>query len=1468
MSVFPRRRGGLVGLALAVAALSIAWGAPGGAGAQGGGELVAQPFQAAPTQSFLGASPQEAPGEVWATAKGNKTLARYTDAVGWETLPQPTAAGGEAADELTLATDASAGRTTPRGGVVVAGADAEGEVLVVRDPGGAAREAPSPGALLEPGEGLFGASGAGRLLAANDAGGGKTGAFVVPEGQRLVLAFDGLEWSHEEICLEAKPGCTSPESGFRAIAIDAGGGEAWLLGRGALPEDGVELFRREAGGGAPVWRQQPLGAPGSLGALYAKAESLGVTISPREKGQPLTVTEAGVWVDAVLNDGSGGTDASIFYDIAQGKVTGSWCDLAAPAGFCQLTLGSELPAGEARSFAWPSGGPYGERAITGIGTGAILSLEGTAFTRIALAGGGAGSKQGAALSAPDEGWLGATPPVHLTRNPESAHLQPWPVPFRRPLTAVVPEPGAPVGALDSEALAVGAVGQVARYLPDRGWEPESLLRASGKRATPTLRAVAWPEPGRAYAVGDAGAMWVWQKATALWEPDPAKPRTLTRANFTGIAFDPNKPSRGYAVGKQGLLLGFGRRWTQEALPPGVPPEANFSSIAFAGDEALATYKFPITRNTNVVYSGGVLSNDGSGWQVDQGAQAALGGAVPQRVAGLPDGGAVIASLGLEGGATATPMVIERQGPGAAWQAAPGGFPGYPTALAAVREAGQVRAILSVPPAAEQGSADLATDTDQVLQQPPPGQAPLLTDPYGLPSGGLVVRQTGSGWRDEQHENFPLPPHVAGQVSYDLPRQPDPVLALLVAPDGGEGWAVGGVTGSSVRFRGEAIQTAGVMRYGPSAAPPTNASTVPIPVEPGTADFALGAGAQCASACADLSGVGIGPDRWLRAAVGTAGQIQGLHAFLYAGPGVAAGEGEVPLSASLDPLSFAREEVFYADRLGAAADSLPVFAAAAESDLDRSGSTATFGAAFSGYGAPQGGGPPGRGIAPLSQADASHAYYAFDSAGEGGTVRVIVLDYSAPSLGDEQRCWLAGQLAAAGQAATPAIVVGERDLAGQTSANAAADAGQVVPILVGAEAPAGCAATPTAASAYLFYFPEENRAYRLSAAGRSIPAYGSGTLGYVTPPTARETDFAGDSGFLLVSVNAKDRDKATNIAPVGVRLVPSIDGLALDAADGTLLRRSQPALFEALARRPLAGTRCEGSSAPRPCELLSPTPYVHIPSSCQGASCPTSLFPEYTFTSSEPDVADFVAPDPGSPNPRNVLLVKEKPVLDSHSGLLCAFNAGTTTVTVSTGGLSYSQQVTVLAGSVQRPCGTTPLRNRAAIEPASAAPVAPAPAPTPSPAPAPAPTLPPPPPPPIAPAPAPAPAVQPAPVPAPTPTPIVPVPTQPPIPLVAIVPPPPPPAVQPTPPSGTSQVQATEREEEEEEAYDLVSQMTAHPSPGPSQVPLTAGESHGSGLPRLVPVLLLIAAAAAAAGIGGRRPRAQPVFQANSNRRYR
>ena len=99
-----RRDGAPLVLACLVALLTAAlWQfAASGAGAEGGGELVAQPYQGAPAQAFLGASPLEAPGEVWAIARGGATLARYSDAGGWETVPVPVDDGGQPIAELQL----------------------------------------------------------------------------------------------------------------------------------------------------------------------------------------------------------------------------------------------------------------------------------------------------------------------------------------------------------------------------------------------------------------------------------------------------------------------------------------------------------------------------------------------------------------------------------------------------------------------------------------------------------------------------------------------------------------------------------------------------------------------------------------------------------------------------------------------------------------------------------------------------------------------------------------------------------------------------------------------------------------------------------------------------------------------------------------------------------------------------------------------------------------------------------------------------------------------------------------------------------------------------------------------------------------------------------------------------------------------------------------------------------------------
>ena len=73
------------------------------------------------------------------------------------------------------------------------------------------------------------------------------------------------------------------------------------------------------------------------------------------------------------------------------------------------------------------------------------------------------------------------------------------------------------------------------------------------------RGVAWPEFSRAHAVGDLGAMWMWNASDDLWVADPGAPIGF-EGNLMDVAFDPADPDRGYAVGRNGVLLGYGKSW--------------------------------------------------------------------------------------------------------------------------------------------------------------------------------------------------------------------------------------------------------------------------------------------------------------------------------------------------------------------------------------------------------------------------------------------------------------------------------------------------------------------------------------------------------------------------------------------------------------------------------------------------------------------------------------------------------------------------------------------------------------------------------------------------------------------------------------------------------------------------------------------------------------------------------------------
>ena len=601
--------------------------------------------------------------------------------------------------------------------------------------------------------------------------------------------------------------------------------------------------------------------------------------------------------------------------------------------------------------------------------------------------------------------------------------------------------------------------------------------------------------------------------------------------------------------------------------------------------------------------GGLIVNRGSGWEIDPSAQSLLAGlssptaSVLSKVAGLPDGGAVAAGPGI---------VIERDSAGSAWRFSRQPLPEAQNiaALAAFRAGSEVRALVSVDLAAESNPNNPNRLILNIDNLPPSGfgqPAPLI-GPDPLPVRGYLLRETGEGWQDLEQRAYPS--DFSPNTATDLPDWADPVLALDVDPSGSEGWAVGGEASGINGANATAVQTSSALRLGSGPAPPQQTSqSIPIPA--GQATFAVGGDAQCARPCAEFANEGIGPDIWLSHAVSVAASIPGLHAFLYTGARVAEGAGT-----SLRNAEFSRELQAYAGDLSAAG-SLPVRVAPSPSDIESGGGLSTFESVL--------GGDAGVGSSTLPGTGA----YAFDSGGSGGTVRVVVLDYSTSALAPGELGWLAEQLTAAKAAGIPAIVMGNANITTSGFDHAAVER-----VLI-----------EHSASAYLFDSPRENRSEQIGSGSSAIPAFGTGTLGYVPTPVNRG-EFLGASGVLLVSLNCAGCRPGANRAVVTRTLTPNIAQLALDATDGTLLRRSQVALFQALARRPQAGSEIAGGQ-------LVPDPYVPIPETCIGGGCGSFIAPEYTFTSSRPDIGNFVEPEPNNETPTVLQGSNDLPIPDSR-----------------------------------------------------------------------------------------------------------------------------------------------------------------------------------------------------------------------------
>ncbi len=1406
---------------------------------------------------------------------------------------------------------ALAGQATADGGVVLLA----GQHAVIRNPGGSPTLVPQPSGIveggsppggeagvLEPGESLLPPRGSGSSLtvpyaAIEEEGAPSTGLLIAPyhDGQSAPASnetpFGVLryaeheakgEWTREPIAVPAGArGAFLPEAiACGGAAVDPQGSsprDCWLLASYSVGA-GVQrlaLFRRTSGGKAPGWSWQPqpvsdwmLGeAPAPAGVSSASAAPLA------QGGQMLTATSQGVWVDfqASVNGEAAATDVSELVLDPPGEggasspsaVAGRWC-FPTSKKVCEDSLGAYLPA-RYRSFAWPGSSPSdaGTRVITGLPNRAMLELAGGSFRYEAGAGGETGLDGGGAAlyrQSPEsavEGWIadgvfreddgadgeGQSQAVELLpagagqSADTSDQLQAETVPFRHPLLALAQAPGGASGDPGAEAVAVGLQGQIGRYAPGQGWRPESLYNSAGIAQTPTLRGVAWPEAGRIYAVGDNGAMWLWRAETGLWESDPAKPFNFI-GNLTAVAFDPGEPQLGYAVGKQGVLLKYGKSWEQVPLPAELQ-QANFTSIAFAGGEALATYRTLATeKDGSVIETGGLAveeAGDGAHWHVDTHTAQLLAqlpsprDALLSKVAGLPDGGAVAGGPGL---------VIEREASGSEWHLAPTPLPEAQnvSAIAAYRElGGPVRALVSVEldRALNPGQADGNLQHGPFDGDVPPatgaGQPPAFLPPDPLPDTGYLLKETADGWVDMEHQALPVK-----QGGNDLPVRPDPVLALLASESGTKGLAVGGQTyDGGGRGAQEAAETAAALRFPMAAGGPNGTASAAVETHAG-ANFVVAGRAACGGACASLENEGIGPDVWLTHALQMASRI-GAAGFLYTG-------GRLPDSATLSPgvggeglssEAFEREIARFGSLLFESG--FPFVFPAPSADVEPAG---------------VGGGPfkalledhlPSWSPSNYSVPSESNAY----ATTIDGEVRLVVLDFSDGGIGAAQEKWLREQLALASSEGRPAVVMGSDALDFK------------LPQAEGEESKVEQANEHTAktireillngkAAAYLFDYPSNDVQTAIvkteGARTESVPVYGTGTLGYVEVPQNSQRDSLGSSGVLLLNVSG---------GRASAEVVPNIGQLSLNAANGTLLRRSQVGLFEGLARRAQAGVRIGPANGKGTGQVI-PDVYDPIPFDCQGANCSYEIPTQYAFHSSNPDKGGFVLHEPSSANPlqvelnskqepvsaepelkngqlqyvnggADVLNTKKEPIpsgMVNRSGLFCAYNEGSTTVSIVSGGLSYSEPVRIQGGSVEYPCGTVPLKNPPAREqlvptPLSAPSTPPAPAPV-SPQPSLPIALPVPPPPVVQRAPAP-----PRPVPKPTAT----VPLIPPVAYapLAFVPLPPPTVARPIPPSGTAPVTVpttiTQHEEEEEGAIEEVHNMAAYEHPDGAPLPV-------------------------------------------------
>lgn len=1198
-----------------------------------------------------------------------------------------------------------------------------------------------------------------------------------PAGARAVLT--GLDygslingtWTLQRQPLPADYAAPAGDRSVDLVAADpTGPGTGWAV----LDQSAPNTFGGPFSDSAILARFDPSGwhfvAPIGLDALDftagfapTSAASAGLTSPVSVQPTGIRADSSEVWISA--SDGSNGRLIAR-YDISTGRVTNSWCTSLVPQSLdCAQSLDLDHPAAiPDATFDTPQGA-VADALDPSPGSHFIDIYSHGHWTSVPAPGfGGGGGASGPGFSTFADPGDG-----WLVGASSLARLSVGPLPA--PL-ATWPEANRnpllsvalPPGQSTTDTPGALAVGLNGTALH---YDATAGWQVDG---TPrdthhlALDAVAFDGPTSAFAVGQGGTILRWDGSH--WSEDPQS-RTLTPATLDAVAFAGD--GQGWAVGGFGTILHYdGSTWSQDTLDPSLAG-AEVTSVAVAGGDAFAVAGATLVERSPV-----------GTWRAVP-TPAALAGKL-NLVAGLPDGGLVVAGAN---------TLYTRQSATAQLQPAPESFQGIPVALALFRDAsGQLKTFVSVaPPVANSSGVG------------------------GFPAGdGDLLRETGGGFEDLGRAQSPL---RASTVTGDGVVQPDPVLAVASSPDGTHAWAVGGYSGTlaadgigagqSLAARPPGWFASSIWRYdagGSAQSPALTSPPVSLPANPGAVSFAFFTTPQCLSSCAAVQDAQ--PDVNLRAAAGEIAafaQQPGGPAFAILG-----GDARGPV----DPVANARGagalELGRLPPLLASLGQVPTYAAYGPLDAvptasDRALPWAT---TFAKAPAPFGSGPVPSGITPQSSGDPTgpvHRYYDFDVTQNGGTLRVIVLDNSAGSLEGSapgQTAWLDAQLAAAQAAGLPVVAITALPL------TQASDGDAVAAQLVGA----GALAVFTMSTYNQGDPAESNQVEQVpvdaSPGQPQIPDYEGATLGYQQSQ---------NNGVVWYDVSV-DTVRGT----VSVKGIPVISSLALDPVDGLTAARSSTLSFQAIGRRP------PGTIAPittNSSSFIGYDQYVEIPAK----NCSGCIGPTYSFASSDPVVGDFVVPtSPGSPYPK--LTGDGKTIHSSTSGLFCAFNTGTTTVSVTSGLLTSSLPVTVESGGFGPPCGTVPggtSRNiitvpgrvitQKAANPGAGAPVPP-------PATGPLNTLTPklalpPPPAPVFPVRAPAPVPKPAPAPKPVAVTSVPTFVPQPAPTLAtppIVPPLIPPALTPVPPGGaTVSAQAAARREEKARKHARQSAYTTRPA---------------------------------------------------------